>query len=42
MEVWFDGGYQEDFGEQVAALLADLQPNAVAFNGYGISTNPLR
>lgn len=40
-EIWFDGGYTEDLKDQLEKLLA-LQPNAVAFNGLGVSKNPVR
>eukprot|EP01121_Diplochlamys_sp_Union-15-3_P020175 TRINITY_DN77_c0_g1_i2.p1 TRINITY_DN77_c0_g1~~TRINITY_DN77_c0_g1_i2.p1 ORF type:complete len:443 (+),score=77.55 TRINITY_DN77_c0_g1_i2:138-1331(+) len=42
LEIWFDGGYQQDIKEKLSALLLKLQPNAVAFNGYGVSVNPVR
>ncbi|CAF1021179.1 unnamed protein product [Adineta ricciae] len=41
-EIWFDGGYTESLKEPITALLAELQPQAIAFNGYGVSTNPAR
>ncbi|KAH3744955.1 Alpha-L-fucosidase 1 [Pelomyxa schiedti] len=41
-EVWFDGGYQQDIVDAISALLEDTQPNSVAFNGFGISKNPIR
>lgn len=34
-EVWFDGGYPPGTADLIAALLAKLQPNAVAFQGPG-------
>jgi len=34
-EVWFDGGTPPGAAEPLAALLAELQPNAVAFQGPG-------
>jgi hypothetical protein len=33
--VWFDGGYPNGTAEPIAALLQQLQPNAVAFGGPG-------
>lgn len=41
-EVWFDGGYEEDLKPRLAAMLAEHQPQAVAFNGYGIYANPVK
>ncbi|CAF1530112.1 unnamed protein product [Adineta ricciae] len=41
-EIWFDGGYTEDMKGPITALLAELQPQAIAFNGYGVSPNPAR
>ena len=35
-EVWFDGGYPEGTQEPIAALLQQLQPNAVAFQGRSV------
>jgi len=37
-EVWFDGGYPPNTQSQIADLLAELQPNAVAFQGPGVNT----
>eukprot|EP00698_Gefionella_okellyi_P025619 TRINITY_DN9444_c0_g1_i2.p1 TRINITY_DN9444_c0_g1~~TRINITY_DN9444_c0_g1_i2.p1 ORF type:complete len:328 (-),score=60.50 TRINITY_DN9444_c0_g1_i2:126-1109(-) len=34
-EVWFDGGYPPGTADLITALLAELQPNAVAFQGPG-------
>eukprot|EP01064_Diplonema_japonicum_P023838 TRINITY_DN3427_c0_g1_i1.p1 TRINITY_DN3427_c0_g1~~TRINITY_DN3427_c0_g1_i1.p1 ORF type:complete len:560 (+),score=179.98 TRINITY_DN3427_c0_g1_i1:64-1680(+) len=34
-EVWFDGGYPSDKGSEIASLLQELQPTAVAFGGPG-------
>jgi alpha-L-fucosidase len=41
-EIWFDGGYTSDMQVQLKALLRAKQPNAVGFNGGGISPNPAR
>lgn len=41
-EIWFDGGYQAELGAKISALLASLQPNALALNGEGISPSPGR
>lgn len=41
-EIWFDGGYEPDIKAALTKLLAEKQPQAVAFNGEGISTNPIR
>lgn len=41
-EVWLDHGYGADQQQRLIDLLAKLQPNAVAFNGYGVSKNPSR
>jgi alpha-L-fucosidase len=41
-EIWFDGGYTQSLKDPITALLAEVQPNAVAFNGYGVSKNPIR
>ena len=40
-EIWFDGGYTTDMKAQLQKLLAVHQPNAVGFNGLGISANPI-
>ncbi len=32
-EVWFDGGYPPGTEDLIPALLQQLQPNAVAFQG---------
>ncbi len=37
----FDGGYQQDIKANITALLLKLQPNAVAFNGFGAAPNPV-
>ena len=34
-EVWFDGGYPPGTETLITNLLAELQPNAVAFQGDG-------
>jgi len=34
-EVWFDAGLPSGFSEDIAALLAEVQPSAVAFQGPG-------
>lgn len=34
-EVWFDGGFPEGTAVPITALLQELQPNAVAFQGPG-------
>lgn len=36
-EIWFDGGYTSDMKANITALLAKTQPNAAAFNGFGVS-----
>eukprot|EP01123_Difflugia_compressa_P004570 TRINITY_DN16005_c0_g1_i1.p1 TRINITY_DN16005_c0_g1~~TRINITY_DN16005_c0_g1_i1.p1 ORF type:complete len:461 (+),score=96.01 TRINITY_DN16005_c0_g1_i1:179-1384(+) len=41
-EIWFDGGYQQDLSNTIIQLLKEKQPNAVIFNGYGVTTNPVR
>jgi len=41
-EIWFDGGYTASLKQPITALLDQLQPQAVAFNGYGVSQNPVR
>lgn len=41
-EIWMDGGYPADLQEGLTAVLARLQPQAVVFNGYGVTPNPLR
>ena len=41
-EIWFDGGYTASLKDPITALLDQLQPQAVAFNGYGVSKNPAR
>jgi alpha-L-fucosidase len=41
-EVWLDHGYGANQQQRLIDLLTKLQPNAVAFNGYGVSKNPSR
>ncbi|UJR24914.1 hypothetical protein I4U23_006278 [Adineta vaga] len=41
-EIWFDGGYTQSLKDPIRALLTELQPDAIAFNGYGVSHNPAR
>jgi len=41
-EIWFDGGYTASLKDPITALLDQLQPQAIAFNGYGVSKNPAR
>jgi hypothetical protein len=41
-EIWLDGGYQKDLQTTISALLAKLQPGALALNGEGISPSPGR
>lgn len=41
-EIWFDGGYTGDMQARLTKLLAENQPNAVCFGGFGISTSPAR
>lgn len=41
-EIWFDGGYQQSIKSNLTNLLVRLQPNAVAFGGFGASPNPVR
>ena len=41
-EIWLDGGYQTDLQAKITALLADLQPSALALNGEGVSPSPGR
>jgi alpha-L-fucosidase len=40
-EIWLDGGYPADQQPQLQALLGRLQPNAVVWNGYNVSANPI-
>jgi len=40
-EIWFDGGYSTDMKTEIETLLASSQPNSVAFNGVGVSPNPV-
>jgi hypothetical protein len=37
----FDGGYQSSLKDRLSALIAELQPDAVAFGGYGVAQNPV-
>ena len=41
-EIWFDGGYTSDMKVALKALLKAKQPNAIGYNGGGISANPAR
>eukprot|EP01006_Ploeotia_vitrea_P002455 TRINITY_DN107596_c0_g1_i1.p1 TRINITY_DN107596_c0_g1~~TRINITY_DN107596_c0_g1_i1.p1 ORF type:complete len:454 (+),score=28.95 TRINITY_DN107596_c0_g1_i1:29-1390(+) len=41
-EIWFDHGYGTVFKPEIVKMLKKYQPNAVAFNGYGVSPNPVR
>lgn len=41
-ELWFDGGFQPQLQPALAALLQELQPNAVVFQGEGLTPNPVR
>lgn len=41
-EIWFDGGYSTDMQPVIENMLYKLQPNAAAFQGYGVSPNPIR
>ncbi|CAF4400930.1 unnamed protein product [Rotaria sp. Silwood2] len=41
-EIWFDGGYTTSLKDPITALLTELQPEAIAFNGYGVSLNSAR
>ncbi len=34
--------YTQSLKDPITALLAELQPQAIAFNGYGVSKNPVR
>lgn len=40
--MWLDHGYTGSQQKRLQALLATLQPHAVAFNGFGVSSNPSR
>lgn len=40
-EIWFDGGYTTDLKTKITQLLATEQPNAVGFNGEGVTPNPV-
>ena len=42
VEIWFDGGFGEAFQSVMKTLLAKHQAQAVAFQGYGVSSNPTR
>ena len=41
-EIWFDGGSTPGLTAAIPALMARLQPHAVAFNGAGLTPNPTR
>ena len=41
-EVWFDGGYDSSMAKGLADLLAELQPDAVAFGGASLTRNSVR
>jgi len=41
-EIWFDGGYTKTLKDPITSLLRELQSQAIAFNGYGVSKNPAR
>jgi alpha-L-fucosidase len=34
--------YTQSLKDPITALLTQLQPQSVAFNGYGVSSNPVR
>ncbi len=34
--------YTKTLKDPITSLLAELQPEAIAFNGYGVSSNPVR
>lgn len=40
-EIWLDGGCGS-MCDKVGALVRKLQPNAVVFNGQGVSDSPVR
>lgn len=42
MEIWFDHGVSAEQDEQLKELLATYQPQVVAFNGEGITPNPIK
>jgi alpha-L-fucosidase len=41
-EIWFDGGSIAQIQPALSALLSELQPNVVAFQGEGLTPNPVR
>jgi len=41
-EIWFEGGYTTDMQTSLTKLLREKQPNAIGYNGGGISPNPAR
>ena len=41
-EIWFDGGYSQSIATNLSSLLTTLQPEATVFQGFGVSSNPVR
>merc|ERR1712166_1601456 len=41
-ETWFDGGWANDAGAAVKALVHELLPTTAAFGGEGVSPNPVK
>lgn len=41
-EIWLDHGYAPSQQQRLIDLLKKLQPHTTAFNGYGVSPNPLK
>eukprot|EP00696_Hemimastix_kukwesjijk_P013511 gnl/Hemi2/2691_TR946_c0_g1_i1.p1 gnl/Hemi2/2691_TR946_c0_g1~~gnl/Hemi2/2691_TR946_c0_g1_i1.p1 ORF type:complete len:464 (-),score=186.79 gnl/Hemi2/2691_TR946_c0_g1_i1:114-1481(-) len=41
-EIWFDGGYTQSLASNITSMLNKLQPHASIFNGYGLTSNPIR
>jgi len=42
-EIWFDGGYDPEspLADEIQQMMEQYQPDSVAFNGFGISDNPI-
>lgn len=40
MQIWLDGGYIPSMQAAVSSMIAQYQPNAVAFNGQGVRYVP--
>jgi hypothetical protein len=41
-EGWLDGGVGPDLQDNVTALINELQPTTVYFNGGGVTESPVR